>query len=666
MPPLLPYAIALIAGILLQGSGISAFFMLVPLAGGILLLILHKHTFALFTLTVLFGWLIATLHAPERIDERLTEQNYHYSGIIEELREHESSRSLIVLIDSCGGTECHPFLTKLFVPSTLPVAEETDRVQFTTTLSHLTSGTEIPDEIDYNAPLVLKGVVAEAAIHPDSIHVSGIEPGFLNSITRYRKGIITTIAATSLSAGAKTFLITTLTGDKSFLTADTREMFSSTGIAHVLALSGMHVGILTWVIFIMLLPLQLAGIRNIRISITIILLWLFAIVTGLSPSVVRAVIMATLLLLGALMQRVHSPFNALAFAAIMILIFTPHALYTIGFQLTFIAVATILLTAKKLNPFPPSRRIPYMLTSYLTVSISAMLGTGIVSAYYFGIFPVYFLVTNVVISFVLPLLLGGGVILTLLSASGISSPWLESALDGLYSIIEKTASAIARLPGAHIDGILMDKLVIVLYFAALAMLITYLHRRRKVWIVATAAISATALAVLFLTSPAPHTDMLFIPKSSQSTSIFIKENNKLWFLTTAHPVGRVELKTEYEHQYGKFMSRCRIDSITLMPERYSSRTFSRNKNLLKYNGRKILIINSSASTLNYSGKIDYAVVCKGFRGDIADFASTVHPDTLILSTDIHKRRHDRYVKELTAIGQPLKELRKNVLILTAE
>lgn len=666
MPPLLPYAIALIAGILLQGSGISAFFMFVPLAGGIILLFRHKPIPALIALTILFGWLIALLHAPEKIDERLTEQEYKYSGVVRELREHESSRTLIINIDSCGGYGCRPFLIKLFVPSTLPVVDETDRIWFTTTLAHLTAGTEIPDEVDYNASLVTKGVVAESVIHPDSLHLSGVEPGFLNSIKRYRNDIVSTIAATSLTADTKTFLITTLTGDKSFLTADTREMFSSTGIAHVLALSGMHVGILTWVIFIMLLPLQLTGMRNIRIVITIALLWLFAIVTGLSPSVVRAVTMATLLLTGSLMQRIHSPFNSLAFAAIIILVFTPHTIYTIGFQLTFIAVTTILLMARKLNPFPPSRRIPHIIASYFTVTISAMLGTGIVSAYYFGIFPVYFLVTNIVISVVLPLLLGGGVVLTMLSATGISCGWIERMVDGLYMVIEKTASAISQLPGAHIDGIMMNQFVIILYFLTLSLFIVYLHKKRKVWIIATLSVATATLPIAYLTYPSPHPDMLFMPKSSQGTSVLIKDGSKLWLLTTVHPISRDELKSEYEQRYRIFMSKCRIDSITLMPDRYTSRNISRNKYELKYHGKRIVIVNSDIPNRRYHEKIDYAVVSRGFRGNITEFASKVCPDTLVLSADIHKRRHDRYARELISAGQNLKELRKGILILTAE
>ncbi len=666
MPPLLPYAITLIAGILLQGSGISVFFMALPLCAAVMLMLKQKPTASLFTLTLIFGYLIADMHAPEPINENLTVRELNYSAIVKEVREYESSRVIIARIDSCEKNHCQPFLTKLFIPSTLPVADETDRITFTSKLSRLLPGTDIPGEADYNAPLLLKGVVAESSVQPDSLHVSGAEPGMLNSIIRYRHTIVSMIAATPLTSGTKTFLITTLTGDKSYLTPDTREIFSTTGIAHVLALSGMHVGILTWIIFIMLLPLQLAGLRKIRIATTIALLWLFAIVTGLSPSVVRAVTMATLLLTGSLMQRIHSPFNSLSFAAIVILIFTPSALYTIGFQLTFIAVITILLISTKINPFPPSKRLPYILTSYLTVTISAMLGTGIVSAYYFGIFPVYFLITNIVTSLMLPLLLGGGAMITLLTAAGISCGGLATVIDAIYEAIIGTASAISTLPGAYIDGVIIDPIAMSLYFIALAAFIVFLHKRRKVWILSAAMTLLTAILTAFITKPVPYPDILFVPKSSSATSVLIKEGNRLWMLTTAHRVTLPELREEYEQKYNGFMSRCGIDSISLLPDNYISRHLSRHDNLLHYHGKNIVIANSREHAHEYAQKIDYAIVCRGFSGDITELAATIKPDTLALSSDIYKRRYDRYAEKLVAAGQKLKKLRESAFLLKAD
>ncbi len=666
MPPLLPYAITLIAGILIQGSGISVIFMFLPLAAAVTLLICKKPTPALFSLTALFGYMIATVHAPAKMDDRLTLTECHYSGIVKEMLEHESSRTLIVSIDSCDGSKCAPFMTKLFIPSTLPVVDETERIKFTSILSHIASGTEIPDEIDYNSPLIRKGVIAEATIKPDSLRTTGVESGILNSIARYRKEIVACIASTALAPGTKTFLITTLTGDKSYLTADMRELFSKSGIAHVLALSGMHVGILACLIFLLLLPLELTGMRNFRIIVTITLLWLFAILTGLSPSVTRAVAMATLMFIGKLMQRVHSPFNTLSFAAIVILIFNPHAIYTIGFQLTFTAVASILLISHKLNPFSPARRLPYLMASYITVTIAAMLGTGIISAYHFSVFPVYFLITNVVTTLVLPLLLGGGVILILLSMAGTGCAWLTSLTDALYAIIDKTAEVATSLPGSHIDGIIMSELVIAMYFASLALFIGYLYKRRKVWIISTAMTAVATIMAGLSTSPQAHPDMLFIPKSSKSTSVLVKDGGKLWLLTTAHTVEMPELKSEYEQRYDRFMSRCGIDSITPMPDNFHTSSISRRRNVLHFHGKNIIIVNSDRENRRYPSKIDYAVICRGFKGEITDLASTVCPDTVILSADIHKQRNDRYAKELTAAGRSLKELRKGILILTAE
>ena len=215
------------------------------------------------------------------------------------------------------------------------------------------------------------------------------------------------------------FYIATITGDDSFLTDDSREEYSRSGLAHILALSGLHVAIIATVIAALLFPLHLMRQRKLRYIITIVILWIYAIVTGLSPSVTRAVVMTSMFLIALMIERRNSSLNALCFAALVILLFSPMSLYSIGFQLSFCAVASILIFANRMNPISPRHKIAYHFTSLITVSISAMIGTGLISAYYFHTFPVYFLLSNIIVLLILPFVLGGGILLTLLLAFGI-------------------------------------------------------------------------------------------------------------------------------------------------------------------------------------------------------------------------------------------------------
>ena len=630
MPPLLPITIALIIGILLQYSGLSAIFTFIPVCASAILAFKKFTTAAIVIMASVLGFTISSLHAPLPFNGNLSKYELKYSGVIKEIKEFDSSRTLIVSIDSCSNSYCHPILAKIFIPSTLPMLDETERIEFTAKLTPLQSATYLPDEIDYNRPLRQQGVTAEALIEPEDITYSYYEPGILNSIFRFRMSVTRVIATTSLSPDAKNFLITILTGDKSDL-----------------------------------LPLHLTGARRLRIFITIIILWLFAMMTGLSPSVVRAVIMATLFLIATMLERVRNPFNSLCFAAIIILLFSPNALFTIGFQLSFISVATILLFAEKINFVKPDKKIAHTAVSYITVSLAAMLGTGIVSAYYFGIFPIYFIIANVVASLLLPILLGTGIIIVFAGALGIATPHLCIIADKIYEAMESTAEWIASLPGAYIDGFYLTPIAIPMYFLALLFWGLYLYKRRQVWIISATAIIAVSFLIIKYDKPKYTAEALYIPPSYSETSIILKESTMLWLITTAHNIETDEIKTKLERKYQKYMSRREIDSISILPELYKSNSGSinRNGNLFYAKGKTFLIVNSPDHLKKYPLPIDFAIVTKGFRGDIIQLHDSVMPDTIVLSADIHLQRHNRYAKELTAAKIPHKELRREPLIM---
>ena len=153
-------------------------------------------------------------------------------------------------------------------------------------------------------------------------------------------------------------------GEKRALRRDLRDTYSTAGASHILALSGLHLGIL-YMILSLLLPLRGVGVRVfVREALLLALLWAFAFVGGLSPSVVRAAILFSIMSLGRLLQRDTSSLNSLALAALLMLVVQPRLLFDVSFQLSYSAVAAILLLAPQLALFtwssPPERssRLP--------------------------------------------------------------------------------------------------------------------------------------------------------------------------------------------------------------------------------------------------------------------------------------------------------------------
>ncbi len=192
-----------------------------------------------------------------------------------------------------------------------------------------------------------------------------------------------------------TFLLSAITlGEKSNLDAETRQAFRRAGASHILAVSGMHLS----TIFMILMTL-LSFYENdiIRKSILLTFIWLFACLVGLPISIVRAAIMLSIYTLVTGGSRSVNSLRSLFFAGLVIAI-NPWAVTTIGFQLSFMAMFGIVVLQPYFQKWFPS----YL--DFLTVTLSATIGTFPLVVYYFHYFPTYFLLTNLVATLALPLI----------------------------------------------------------------------------------------------------------------------------------------------------------------------------------------------------------------------------------------------------------------------
>ena len=266
-------------------------------------------------------------------------------------------------------------------------------------------------------------------------------------------------------------VLTALTlGDKRMLSDEVRATYTDAGAAHVLALSGLHVGIIYAMLsFIIQGVIRRRSMRWLRELIIIAVLWLFAMLVGMSASVVRAVGMYTLYALARWVSRDSRPTHVLTLAALTMLLIRPFYLFDIGFQLSYMAMLSILWLEPRIEQLfarhtPP--RIPAYLIGILCMSLAAQIGTFPLSLYHFGTFPTYFLLTNLLVVPLLSLLLPLSFLwwmLTLLCAP-VSIP-LGQLLQQLIQWLNLCLSHIGQWPGAVLH---------VADFNALSLLFTYL------------------------------------------------------------------------------------------------------------------------------------------------------------------------------------------------
>ena len=237
-------------------------------------------------------------------------------------------------------------------------------------------------------------------------------------------------------------------GDKSSLTKDLKETYSMTGASHILALSGLHLGIIYALLSLLVVGRRWQMITQVAIILSI---WAFVFLTGMSTSVVRSAIMLTVYALLAIGHRQKMSVNTLAFTAIVMLLVSPQALFDVGFQMSFMAVFSILLfTPLFYRPFSAeylmTHRIIRWLWGMVAVSIAAQIGVAPLIAYYFGHFSCFFLLTNFIV-------IPAATLILYLSLATLLIPSIGVVLASIVGLLNTTLLYISTIPGATIDGL---------------------------------------------------------------------------------------------------------------------------------------------------------------------------------------------------------------------
>jgi competence protein ComEC len=247
----------------------------------------------------------------------------------------------------------------------------------------------------------------------------------------------------NLSETEKSVLAAITLNYKTMMTWEVRNQFSVTGVAHLLSVSGFHVGIVYGFLSSVLSVLPKRPVFHcLKCLLIILLLWMFAYVAGLSIPTVRATLMFTIYVTGRLLSRRPERYNTLAAAALCMLCYNPFYLFDIGFQLSFTAVFFILYL------HPPLNRLIYVRNplvakpwGVMTVTVAAQAGTTFLCCYYFGSCSAVFLLTNIYLSLLATMLIPLALLWMFLPAGIPGSEvlqWLiEVLMKGFMAIVER-------------------------------------------------------------------------------------------------------------------------------------------------------------------------------------------------------------------------------------
>lgn len=461
-------------------------------------------------------------------------------------------------------------------------------------------------------------------------------------------------------------------GDKTDLSESVRESFSISGASHVLALSGLHIGLLYALFFFLLNPVVRRGSagRYIRSVVLLLLLWTFAFFTGLSPSVVRSVSMFSILALADLTGSKSITLNTLAATAWVMLLFNPVWLFDVGFQLSFLAVASILLIGKPVNRlFQAKSRIGKYIWGLISVSIAAQLGTAPLVILYFSRFPTHFLLTNLVVIPLVTLILHMAVLMLLLTPFS-SIQWVVAEIVGfLLKALNGFVRWVEQLPYASVDGIWLYKLeVLGVYLVLLLFLYYWATRRFRNLIACLFSLLVLGIChVVAYETDRPQTSIVFYNvRDCPAVHCIGTDGSSYLNFKDSHAA---EIGDEDPHQMNgsrDLADKKRLQRVVagyrnhhhLLPPKettadYQDSVCFRRQQLLSYHGCRICMVtdnrwgNKSSATPLY---IQYLYLCKGYDGHLEELTKLFFPSTVLLDSSLPEYRKQLLEAECRRLG----------------
>ena len=325
-----------------------------------------------------------------------------------------------------------------------------------------------PYQFNYGNYLKNKGIYGQISLSENSFFtLEGYKEPKKFQISQIHKYLKSKLNKHNLNPDSKAIILALLLGERQDLSPQIRQDYIDAGVIHILAVSGLHVGILMLLVQFLLKPLgNLKKARIFRLVIVLGVIWFFAAIAGFSPSVLRAATMFTFLQIGIQIGQRRSGYNALIASAVILLLIKPQLLFEVGFQLSYAAVFFIMWLYPKIETlWKPKNKLLRYYWQLICVSLAAQMGVLPLSLYYFHQFPGLFLIANIIVLPALGIILIYGIALLVLLSLGLLPELLLNLYDLILQLLNRIISSIAQAESFIFKDI---------YFPSLLLLVVYL------------------------------------------------------------------------------------------------------------------------------------------------------------------------------------------------
>ncbi|MEO6176449.1 MAG: ComEC/Rec2 family competence protein [Flavobacterium circumlabens] len=450
-------------------------------------------------------------------------------------------------------------------------------IQAKVTLQH-TTAPKNPNQFDYAKYLANKQIYAQVNLSKAEIEVSKkIRKNVWFYAARLNSRIIRNLEKAHFNKTEMNVAMGLILGQRQEISSDILKDYQYSGATHILSVSGLHVGFIMLFILFILKPISNTRKGSfIKLIAILISLSLFGIISGLSPPVLRSVVMFSFLAIGNHLRRGSNIYHTLLISILLILLFEPYFLFDAGFQLSYIALFSILWIQPLLKEiWKPKNKISTYIWEALTVSFAAQIGTFPVCLYYFQQFPCLFFVTNILILPVLSFTMITGIVVMLISAFFSCPVFLIQIFEKSIYILNLITHTIASMEYFVIRDISFNFYYLITFYLLTIAIIFWLKKPTYPKVIAIfIAVILVQLSFIMTKKDLEEKQELIVYNVKKKTIITERNGKKMLLFTNE------DLKKNSK-------------ALSIIGNTESLHDIQKIKNTFFFNSKKILLIDSS-------------------------------------------------------------------------